>query len=404
MKPLEQPVRPAPDSLPGRLSDDVFVMLDPAVEVVDAGVPEHHLLSHGHFDAGMVVPPGDGLLDFVTTLMPQPIRLGLLRAQYDDQVMIDKMLESLHSHGFMHVTSAEAPSAQQLAQLRRRAQQLRELLLRRSIVVDLDRLESVEQLSERLSAEPLPPEVLLRCARLSDHRRCLDRLARGRQTGAIRLHQTVVQTCDVVADRALRQSLLHLGASVTVEDVPWPRPDGPIAGLDDMVQACIPVDVLVAPDQSICDDGVRGRMLAWAGSAFISGLRLVLDVRTLWPAGDAGEDDFARVFDAVRIIENTFGDVQIVNLPSDEVLLGNTATSWPSDHRSDLADRFRRSHLRWRLPLLKACENDNSWSQTPEVEDKLVRASEDLLPNQPELLKLRPGSIVVDVCGGLGRV
>ncbi|MGC2777506.1 MAG: methyltransferase domain-containing protein, partial [Bradyrhizobium sp.] len=42
--------------------------------------------------------------------------------------------------------------------------------------------------------------------------------------------------------------------------------------------------------------------------------------------------------------------------------------------------------------------------QTPEVEDKLVRASEDLLPNQPELLKLRPGSIVVDVCGGLGRV
>ncbi len=404
MRPLEKPLRSAPDSLPGRLSDDTFVMLDPAVEVVDATVSGHHLLSHGHFDAGMVVPPGDGLLDFVTTLMPRPIRLAALRAQYDDQGMIDKMLASLHGQGFMHVTSAETPSAQQLALLRRKAWQMREPMLRRSIVVDLDTLESIEQLTERLSAEPLPPEVLLRCSRLSDHRKCFDRLARLRQGGALRMHQTVVQTCDLVADHQLRQSLLHLGASVTVEDVAWPVPDRPIAGLDEIVRACIPVHVLMAPDQSICDEAARSRMLGWAASRFISGLRLVLDVRTLWPDGDAGDDDFARVFDALSIIENEFGDVLIENLPSDEVLLGNTATSLPSGPGLELADRFRRSYLRWRLPLLKSCENDNSWSQTPEVEDKLVRAGDDLLPNHPELLKLQSGSIVVDVCGGLGRV
>ncbi len=391
-------------SLVGRLPNDAFVMLDPAVEVLEPEIAEHRLLGHGYFEVGMVVPPGEGLLAFVTALGQQPVNLGTLRAQFDDQQIIDKMLASLRQHGFMHVTSPTKPSTEELAHFRAIAEQRRRETLRRSLVIDLDAPISIDDLRVRLSAEVSAPEVRLRCARLAEHKRILAELARLRQAGAVRMHHTVVQTNDLSADRELCRSLIRLGASVHLEAVPWPAPDRPIPGLDEMTRNCVAVHVLMTPGLSILDDAVRHRALTWAGSVFISGLCLRLEPEALWPAGNAREDDFIDLFNAVRAIENEFGDVLIVNLPSDEVLLGNTASSSSPDRLSDFANSFRTSYMRWRLPVLKSCENDNSWSQIPEVEDKLVRAREDLLPNHPELLSLRPGSVVVDVCGGLGRV
>lgn len=404
MRPPDQPQLSGQDSLPDRLPDEVYVMLDPAVEVLEAEVAGHRLLGHGYFEVGMVVPPGDGLLEFVTALTQQPINLRALRAQFDDQQIIDKMLASLRRHGFMHVTSQAKPSAEDLAHLRCISDQTRRQKMRRSIAFDLDAPTSVEHLRDRLSAERSAPEVLLRCTRLADGKGILAELARMRQSGTIRMHHTVVQTSDLSGDPGLCRSLIRLGASVNIEGVPWPAPDRPIPGLDELTRNGVAVHALMTPDLSILDDTARSRALAWASSEFISGLCLRLEAEALWPAGDAEEADFIAVFEAVYAIENEFGDVLIVNLPSDEVLLGNTVSASPPDGLSTFASGFRASYLRWRLPVLKACENDNCWSQIPEVEDKLVRAKEDLLPNHPELLGLRPGSVVVDVCGGLGRV
>jgi len=390
--------------LPATLPKDAFVMLDPAVELLDAEIAEHRLLGHGYFAAGMVVPPGDGLVDFVTSLMHQPVELAALRAQFDDQQMIDKMLLSLREQGFLHVTSHEPPSTEELAHCRGIAEQRRSRRLRRSLTLDLDAPIAIDQIQARLAAEGSPPELLLRCARLVDHQKILAELAHLRQAGAVRMHLTVVHTGDLSADREICRTLIRLGASVTVEGVRWPVPDQPIPGLDEMTRNCVAVHAMMTPDLSILEDAVRGRALAWAGSVFISGLCFRLDADALWPAGDAEEADFLGVFTAVRAVEDEFGDVLIENLPSDEVLLGNTASAAPPGPSSDLADHFRLSYVRWRLPVLKSCENDNSWSQIPEVEDKLVRAHLDLLPNHPEFLRLRPGCVVVDVCGGLGRV
>ena len=44
---------------------------------------------------------------------------------------------------------------------------------------------------------------------------------------------------------------------------------------------------------------------------------------------------------------------------------------------SDTAKRFRLAYLRWRLPLLMSSEGSNTFSQTPESEEKLVRLQED---------------------------
>ena len=386
------------------LPNDMFVMLDPAVDVLEAEIAGHRLLCHGYFESGMVVPPGENLLAFVTALIEQPVSVGALRAQFDDQQMIDRMLASLRQHGFMHVTSEAKPSNEELAHFRDTADRARRQTLRHSMVFDLDRPTSIEHLLARLSAEGPAPEVLLLCARLGDHKEILAELARLRQAGTVRMHHTMVRTNELSGDRELCRSLIRLGTSVNLAGVPWPAPDHPIPGLDEMTRNCVAVHALMTPDLSILDDRVRRRAQSWAASVFISGLCLRLQAEALWPGGSAEEADFIRVFNAVRAVEDEFGDVLIVNLPSDEVLLGNTASSSPSNQLSDFADNFRTSYLRWRLPLLKSCENDNTWSQLPEVEDKLVRAGEDLLPNNPELLLLRPGSVVVDVCGGLGRV
>jgi SAM-dependent methyltransferase len=404
MRALEQPGVSGRPGIADRLPDDAFVLLDPAVEVLNTEIAGHRLLSHGYFEVGMVVPPGEGLLQFVTALSQQPVNLGALRAKFDDQQIIDKMLASLRQHGFLHVTGQETPSAGELAGLRGTAGQARGQALRHPVVLDLDGGLSIEQIAARLSPEGPAPELLLLCARLADHAPVLAELARLRQAGAVRMHHTVVRTEELSGERELCRSINRLGASVVLDGVPWPAPEHPVPGLAEMTRECVAVHALMTPDLSITDEAVRNQALAWAGSVFVSGLCLRLEAEQLWPAGDADEDDFLDVFEAVYAVENEFGDASIVNLPSDEVLLGNTMSSADPDRLSPLADRYRRCYLRWRIPLLKSTENDNSWSQVPEVEDKLVRSSEDLLPTHPELLLLRPGSVVVDVCGGLGRV
>jgi SAM-dependent methyltransferase len=390
------------------LSDDAFVMLDPAVEVLAAEVGEHRLLCHRHFEVGMAVPPGDGLLDFVSTLRGEPIGVGALREQFDDQELVSEVLANLSLHGFVHVTTPFAPTDDELGHLRDLAAEARLGTVRRSIVVDLDARMSIEDLCACFEGEAVPPEVLLRCTRLADHAMTLAALARLYQSGALPLHQTVVQTADATGDRALCRSLLRLGASVHVEGVTWPAPDRPIPWLAELTQHCVAVHALMAPDLSLLDEEVRGRAVAWARSVFLSGLRLRLDAPALWPEPEPAVTDeaFVAVFDAVEALEAEIGDVQVVDLPSDEVVLGNTSapTRVAEAEQPDLVDRFRAAYLRHRIASLQQCELDNTFSQTPEAEEKLVPAHEDLLPNHPDLLLLRPGSVLIDVCGGLGRV
>jgi ubiquinone/menaquinone biosynthesis C-methylase UbiE len=385
------------------LSNDTFVMLDPAVEILGVEIAEHRLLCHSHFEVGMAVPPGEGLLDFVTALAGKPISVGALREGFDDRHLIDTMLAALREHGFLHLTPQAAPSAEELAQLRRMAEDIRRTTLCRTIALDLH-TASADDIRARVEAEATASELQLRCAHLADHAATLAELARLRQAGQLRLHHAMVQTADLTCGADVVQSLRRLGAAVIVDDVPWPAPEHSIAGLDALTRAGVPVHALMAPDRSLIDAAARARALAWAGSVFLSGLCLKLDANALWPATEATEDDFVGVFEAAHALEDAFGDMRIVNLPSDEVLLGNATSSFSPAVLSDTANRFRIAYLRWRLPLLKASEGDNTFSQTPEAEEKLIRAQEDLLPNHPELLRLGPGSVVVDVCGGNGRV
>jgi ubiquinone/menaquinone biosynthesis C-methylase UbiE len=365
------------------LSDDALVMLDPAVEILKTE-DEFSLLCQTDLEVGMVVPPGEGLLDFVRSLMGKPARVGALREEYDDRKLIDEMLSSLLAHGFARVMPHEGPPAARA--------------LRRAVVIDLDAIATIEELCALWSAGETAPEVLLRCLRLSDHNATLRELAHRRAAGTLRAHHVVVRASDVRCDGDVREFVVRLGAAVEIDGVEWPAPHGSIPGLAELTRALIATHVIMAPDASILDESIRERCVAWCRSEFVSGLCLRLDPSTI------AEEECAGVLDAVRALEIVLGDVVVTNMPGDEVLLGNTDRGWLSAETSDAGRRFRLAYLRWRIPLIKAFEGDCPWSQIPEVEDQWVRSAEDLLPNHPELLLLAPGSSIVDVCGGMGRV
>jgi ubiquinone/menaquinone biosynthesis C-methylase UbiE len=366
------------------LPDDALVMLDPAVEILETEVDEFSLLCHTDLETCMAVPPGEGLLDFVRALIGKPACVGALRTEYDDRALIDEMLSSLLARGFAHVMSHHGPPPAPT--------------LRRAVAIDLDAVASIEELCARWSAGEAAPEVLLRCSALSDHIASLRELAQRRADGTLRVHHIVLRTFDACCDADTRKCLVRLGATVEIDGVEWPAPASSIPGLAELTRACVDTHVIMAPDASILDQGARERCIGWCRREFISGLGLRLDPLAI------PEQAHADVLDAVRLLEIIIGDVVLTGMPGDEVLLGNTDRGWLTEETSNAGRRFRLAYLRWRIPLIKGSEGDCPWSQIPELEDRWIRSGEDLLPNHPELLLLAPGSSIVDVCGGMGRV
>lgn len=389
------------DSLGAVPGDDEFILLDPSVEMLELEVAEHRLLCHGHLGVGMAVPPGEGLSDFVLALAHEPVRVGALRRGFDDQRLVDTMLAALRQHGFLLVTPPVRPSGQALETLRRHVADE----LCRSLCHTLDmplETSTAHAIQALVQAQGMPPELHLRCARLADHAAVLTALAEMRQVGRLRLHRAMVRAADIAGSTELIPALRGLGAEVVIDGVPWPLPDRAIAGLEALARAGVPVHACMTPDRSLLEPAMQQRARGWCSAVFLTGLGLRLDARLLWPDRVPDAADFFAAFEAVRALEDALGDVWFDNLPSDEVLLGQAAPQPVA--RSELDASLRLAYLRWRLPLLKAYEGDNTFSQTPDAEEKLVRLKEDLLPNHPELLKLQPGSVIVDVCGGNGRV
>jgi hypothetical protein len=174
------------------LPNDAFVMLDPAVEILESEIAEYRLLCHSDFEVGMAVPPGEGLLDFVTELMERPVSVGDLRKEFDDQELIDQMLASLCRHGFAHRTSHTKPPIEEFARLRDTARQARKKKLRRRVVIDLDAPLSIIHLCTQLNSRNPAPEVLFRRVRLAEHKKTLAQLAHLRQIGSVHMHHAVI--------------------------------------------------------------------------------------------------------------------------------------------------------------------------------------------------------------------
>lgn len=382
--------------------DELFVMLDPAVELLPGTFDEHHLLCHGHLGVGMAIPPGEGLLDFIQALGKGPIRIGALRRGYDDQQLVDVMLCTLSRHGFLHFSGAMMPDVDALSDLRAAAQDVRAQSLSHSLHFQLE-VATAEAILERVAIESVPPELHLHGGTPGSHAVLLRHLAVSREKGRLKVHRVFIHFAELNGVGDVISSLRLLGAEVVIAGVAWPAPSATVPGLQVLVSGCIPVYAAMSPDRSLLNDDVCRRAVEWGIAVSITGLALTLEPERIWPGANPGPSEFITAFEAIRRMEARLGDISIANMPGDEVLLGNAAAP-ERPLRSAIEEAFRLTYLRWRLPLLKLSEGDNTFSQTPEAEEKLVRQAEDLLPNHPELLRMGAGSMVVDVCGGNGRV
>lgn len=386
------------------LPDEMFVVLDPAVELLEVSVAGYRLLAHGHFETGMTIPPGDGLIEVLADLVGGPVRIDALRAAYSDGRLVDEMLASLLDAGFAHATSQAMPSDERIAALRTSAARTWHATRRRVVAIDLDDPAAVLRLQGELATTRPHVELVLHCKTLMRHCDALQRLADARANGTIRLFRVEIRTADATCDDALCLTLRRLEAAVIVEGVQWPAPTQPLPGLTSLARHGVAVHAQMVPDRSIFDRDARDRAAGWVTNAVVSGLRLHIVADDLWPATDGAEAEFEAVFEALDALGEGIGDILVETWPGDDVILGRAAASPTPVPASALAHRLRRAYLRRRIAFLKVCEGDNAWSQTPEAEDKLVRAETDLLPNNPALLGLKSGSVLVDVCGGLGRV
>jgi hypothetical protein len=148
----------------------------------------------------------------------------------------------------------------------------------------------------------------------------------------------VVRTNDVRCDDTTRASLLRLGAAVEIDNVACPAPKAPIEGLAELVGGLIATHVVMASGVSLLEDSARECCVEWMRHNFISGLCL----RVHGEPADAGA-----LFNAVRELEDLLGDVVVVNMPGDEVLLGNSDCGWLASETTD--ESLRREYVRWRI-------------------------------------------------------
>lgn len=395
--------------MPHVLSGDACVWLDPSVELLEGAVSSGSLLCHGWLETGLYIPEGEGLTEFVFSLADAPVKVAKLRRDYSEDWLVNGMLSSLLEQGFAYQIGPEAPCAPELAELRSRCCCRRAQTRRRKLTLDLDASDVSERVETLWRAAAVPPDLTLLCRYLEDHREVLKDLAVRRGTGELPAHHVVVRAGAITSTVATRDAVLALGAAVVLEDVPWPAPEGEIPGLTDLVAHRIDTHVVLTPDETILKDEGRNRCIAWVRDNFISGLGLWLDPDRIWPGQrPSAPTNYDQLFQTMCRIEGEIGDVVAVNMPGDEHLLGNLVTDRPVTRHSRRPewrrDPFRHAYVCWRIAQIKNMEGACPWSQRPEFEEKWVRLADDLLPNNPDLLGLRPGSVIADVCGGMGRV
>ena len=104
------------------------VVLDPAVELFDTG-ESGWALCHGVLCTGLVVPPGEGLLELLRELT-QPRAMSTLAEEYGDSELVEAIVGGLLSRGFAHRVGEDLRESRERARCKAG--------LRDTITVDLD--------------------------------------------------------------------------------------------------------------------------------------------------------------------------------------------------------------------------------------------------------------------------
>ncbi|HET7505836.1 MAG TPA: methyltransferase domain-containing protein [Kofleriaceae bacterium] len=381
-----------------------WVVLDPLVERVADRKPGLHMLLTPVFHRAMIVPEGDGLIDLVEALR-EPAEVAELCAGFDDDELVEAIVNNLVRRGFAYFVGDPAREDIAFDVLRHLAAGGLAAGMRASVEIDLDLGggDGDAVMSHLAGAAAPPPAVTLSCDDPAAHRSFLERVARSRRSGTLRLHDLVLVTRDVEVDHALGEVLFALGARIRLAEVGAPGSLASLAGGAGFLRHRLSVcPTLAISPTSLTQDAAQA-IVSEITERRHAGLALKLEgTLAIESAG------LAALFDRVDAMEDALGDIEWLDLASDEEILGNTRprTATLREHCDPGAPlaQARRLHLERLTRMLRRVEHRTMWAQVPEAEALWIKPGEDLIPNNPSLLGLAPGAQVVDVCGGMGRV
>jgi ubiquinone/menaquinone biosynthesis C-methylase UbiE len=359
------------------------VVLDPAVELFDTG-QSGWALCHNALYTGLIVPPGEGLLDLLRELA-QPRATSALVDEYGDRDLVEAIVGGLLERGFAH------PAGEDLQVSRERARS--RAGLRDTLPVDLDipgALESALRVSAR--GEP-PPALELTCARMADHAEALSHLAELRGSGQLRLHGVTVLTSNLEVPAGLLSQLLRLGAAIELRGLPWPHPAKTPEGLSAAAAARLEVGVCLRVGAAVLTPDAVDACAEWIE-------RERLSYVSLEPVGEIAPDLLAA---SAKRLEERVCDVRLVALPADAIIVGAARAPAQGSDSSFLRTHLA-PHLKRRIRYLLSAEGRMAWAQHPTAEDAWLHPEDDFLASHPELLRLGPGKVVVELCAGIGRM
>jgi SAM-dependent methyltransferase len=391
-------------------SPDDFVVLDPAVRLEDlparkpsaALEPAVHrgwLLVHEALEVAAVLPGGAGLQEFVEDLR-SPTRLAdLVEAEeIGSDALAWQLLDGLLGRGFAHhVPGGREPEPRELDQLRSTwRDQCRHL--RRRVEGSPGRL-AIDEVVERVRALMPAPSLVLECRDEPHEVRFLVELAARYRDGDYRAHETLVALPDARCGTELRAALRRLGAGVRLR-ARTPLDAAALRALvEDGLTVTVEVDAggeLLAPDgpQAVADAVTAAR---------VTTLALRLDWAALAGTGRAVPELADEIDARLGALTDALGDVRVCGFPTDDEI-AQEAMAPGAPGASELERAVRVRFLQRRARYLASIEGRYVWAQDLPAEELWVPSEDDLLPNHPELLGLRDGSVLADIAGGFGRV
>lgn len=370
------------------------LLLDPLVEWSESAHGGFNLVHHGGLRAA-VAPDDEGLLQLLEELRTPKEAQEIFEIYGEEAASL--VLDGLAEHGFL-LEDVQPITEQSMQELRHETEARHAARARGALTHELRPGDDARAMAEAIVRDTPRPELVLRCARLADHTTFFVELAALRRDGSLQAHEIRVETEDASDAGAALDALFAAGARLLL------LREAPRAVLAAALAAHVEVLAIDRGGSWLLDRSSREARAARIEAQRLGGLRLELDLPALLEGAGELEQRRREIVAALAELEDRIGDLEVAGLPGDPVISGQRR--WVEHLGTGPELRaLRRVFLHARVERLRNREDAKySWPQRLEAEDAWVRPEDDLIPNHPELLGLFPGAIVVESCGGHGRI
>ncbi len=391
-----------------------FDVIDPSADVGTAVVdPEVRLLGpreralyvHTRWQTCLSLAGAHGL-EALLRSMRRPFRLASALSQWEDQALGRRVLDGLFDHGFLLPLRTRTPSSDELERARvgwfRRH-------LRRQRPEFTGGLAAIEVALADHRPAVAAAVIRARCTGRATEAHVLARLARRWRDGRLAVHRIELHVPATLASGELVDAARMLGARVIVRravdlgrrDFIAPRTAAVLdafasSGVETSAEVVLPGRIPPQRRIALTNEALRAH--------HVHGVWLTLD--SAWGRRRADGGAWRQLDRALVTISTAHADTEIASFPSDLHIaarwLDARAIPPAARGRASALDPLRAAHLRRRVQALAGYETACRNPQTVDAEHAIF--DDRHIPALASMLALREGSLLLDLCGGIGRM